>query len=153
MPEVLPDGLPERASASRFDFSQWADGQAWKFVRGEDYSTATETFRYNVKRWARKHGYEVQTRPLPALDEHGRPLAAAKAEPVALAVRFSRAAGRARRRSRSATTNGPSGTPADGAASDRAENPRTTAADAPAGVRADGSGAARRSGGPDPRAE
>lgn len=88
MPELLPDGLPERATRSRFDFIEWADGQAWKFVRGVDYTSSTQTFRHNVKRWAKRHGYELTTRPILALDEQGRPLAARAADPVGLAVRF-----------------------------------------------------------------
>jgi hypothetical protein len=88
MPELLPAGMPERPNRSRFDFDQWADGQAWKFVRGEDYTSSTLTFRHNVNRWAKRHGYEVKTRPLPALDDEGRPLPTRRAEPVGLAVCF-----------------------------------------------------------------
>lgn len=88
MPELLPDGIPDRASRSRFDFSDWADGRAWRFMRGDDYTSSTESFRYNVKRWAKAHGYKVQTRPLPDTDERGRPLPASKAETIGLAVRF-----------------------------------------------------------------
>jgi hypothetical protein len=88
LPQLLPNGLPESASRARFDFTEWADGQAWKFMRGEDYTSSTETFRYNVRRWAKAKGYEVETRPLPATDERGRPIPATKAEPVGLAVRF-----------------------------------------------------------------
>jgi hypothetical protein len=88
MPQLLPSGLPERASRARFDFTEWADGQAWKFMRGEDYSSSTDSFRYNVKRWAKARGFAVETRPLPATDERGRPIPASKGEPVGLAVRF-----------------------------------------------------------------
>ena len=88
MPQLLPNGLPDRARHSRFDFSEWADGQAWKFLRGEDYDSSTDSFRYNVKRWAAAHGYDAETRPLPATDERGRPLPATKADPVGLAVRL-----------------------------------------------------------------
>jgi hypothetical protein len=89
MPELLPDGLPERQSRSRFNFAQWADGQAWKFMRGEDYTSSTESFRYNVKRWAKANGYAVQTRPLSAVDSDGNELPASKADPAGLAVCFS----------------------------------------------------------------
>jgi hypothetical protein len=88
MPELLTDGLPERASRSKFDFSAWTDGQAWKFVKGEDYQSSTETFRYNVKRWAKQHGYKVELRPYPALDADGKEIPVTKADPVALGVRF-----------------------------------------------------------------
>jgi hypothetical protein len=88
MPELLTDGLPERVTRSKFDFSRWADGRAWKFVRGEDYDSSTETFRYNVKRWARDNGYEVELRPFPALDQDGHELPVTKADPVALGVKF-----------------------------------------------------------------
>lgn len=98
MPQLLPDGLPDRDSRSRFDFSDWADGRAWKFLRGEDYATSTATFRSNVKRWAKAHDYTVKTRPLPATDERGRPLAAAQAEPVGLAVCFTRGESAAKER-------------------------------------------------------
>lgn len=88
MPELLKDGLPERASRSRFDFARWADGQAWKFVRGSDYDSSTETFRSNVKRWARANGLEVELQPFPALDADGREIPVTKQDPIALGVRF-----------------------------------------------------------------
>jgi hypothetical protein len=93
MPQLLAEGLPERRSRSKFDFSQWANGQAWKFVKGEDYDSSTETFRYNVKRWAREHGYEVELRSYPALDREGREVPASKSDPIALGVVFSRNGG------------------------------------------------------------
>ena len=67
MPELLDEGLPERISQSKFDFSRWADGRAWKFVKGEDYQSTTESFRYNIKRWAKDNGYEASLRPYPAV--------------------------------------------------------------------------------------
>ena len=88
MPELLQDGVPERTSRSRFDFERWADGQAWKFVRGDDYQSTTETFRYNVKRWARARGIDVELQPFPALDRDGREVPVTKQDPVALGVRF-----------------------------------------------------------------
>lgn len=88
MPQILEQGLPEPMSRSKFNFSDWADGQAWKFVKGKDYDSTTETFRYNVKRWAKANGYTVECRPFPALDNRRRELPATKADPVALAVRF-----------------------------------------------------------------
>jgi hypothetical protein len=88
MPELLTEGLPERSSRSKFDFSQWADGQAWKFVKGTDYESSTETFRANVKRWAKLNGYEVELRPYLALDRAGRELPLVKADALALGVRF-----------------------------------------------------------------
>jgi hypothetical protein len=88
MPELLADGLPERSSRSKFDFSRWADGKAWKFVKGEDYDSSTETFRANLKRWARDHGYEVELRSYPALDRDGKEIPVTKADPVALGVIF-----------------------------------------------------------------
>lgn len=88
MPELLEEGLPERAARSKFDFTKWADGQAWKFVKGVDYKSSTETFRYNVRRWAKQRGIEVEVRPYPALDGDGNPLPATKADPAALGVRF-----------------------------------------------------------------
>lgn len=91
MPELLEDGLPERTTHSKFDFSRWADGQAWKFVKDEDYNSTTETFRYNVRRWAKANGYEAECRPLPMLDSNGQPLPATKADPIGLAVCFRRA--------------------------------------------------------------
>jgi hypothetical protein len=88
MPELLADGLPERTARSRFDFSKWADGQAWKFVKGDDYTSSTETFRYNVRRWARQQGIEVELRPYPAVDAEGNEIPLAKQDAVALGVRF-----------------------------------------------------------------
>lgn len=95
MPELLEAGLPEPASRSKFDFSEWANGEAWKFVKGKDYQSSTETFRYNVKRWAKANGYEVECRPFPAADKRGKDLPATKADPVALGVRFLRRNGSA----------------------------------------------------------
>jgi hypothetical protein len=88
MPQLLEDGLPKPRSRSKFDFTEWADGQAWKFVKGKDYDSSTETFRYNVKRWAKANGFAAECRPFPAHDKRGRELPATKADPVALAVRF-----------------------------------------------------------------
>lgn len=88
MPELLNDGLPERSARTKFDFAKWADGQAWKFVKGEDYTSSTETFRYNVKRWAKAQGIEVELRPFPELDRDGNEVPLMKADAVALGVRF-----------------------------------------------------------------
>jgi hypothetical protein len=88
MPELLNDGLPERAARSKFDFAKWADGQAWKFVKGQDYTSSTETFRYNVKRWAKAQGLEVELRPYPELDADGVEVPLTKADAIALGVRF-----------------------------------------------------------------
>lgn len=88
MPELLTDGFPDLSKRSKFDFAQWADGQAWRFVKGEDYESSTATFRHNVRRWARANGLAVETRPFPATDREGRELALSKADAVALAVRF-----------------------------------------------------------------
>lgn len=93
MPELLPEGLPDRAARSKFDFAQWADGQAWKFVKGTDYESSTETFRANVKRWAKVNGYEAELRPYPALDRAGREVPLIKSDGVALGVRFVRNGG------------------------------------------------------------
>ncbi len=88
MPELLPEGLPDKASRSKFDFAAWTDGQAWKFVKGSDYDSSTETFRANVKRWAKQNGYDVELRPYPALDRAGREIPLIKADGIALGVRF-----------------------------------------------------------------
>lgn len=88
MPELLTGGLPDRTSRSRFDFSEWTDGQAWKFVKGTDYDSSTETFRANVKRWAKLHGYAVELRPYPATDAAGQEIPLVKEDAVALGVRF-----------------------------------------------------------------
>jgi hypothetical protein len=88
VPELLNDGLPPRASRSRFDFSAWADGQAWKFVKGTDYESSTETFRTNVRKWARQQGFDVELRPYPATGTDGEGLPLTKADAVALGVRF-----------------------------------------------------------------
>lgn len=88
MPELLPEGLPDRTGRSKFDFSKWADGRAWKFVKGTDYESSTETFRANVKRWAKLHGYEVELRAYLAQDRGGHELPLVKADAVALGVIF-----------------------------------------------------------------
>ena len=88
MPELLPEGLPDRVNRSKFDFSKWTDGQAWKFVKGDDYDSSTETFRANVKRWAKLNDLDVELRPYPATDPDGREIPLVKADAVALGVRF-----------------------------------------------------------------
>jgi hypothetical protein len=88
MPELLNDGLPPKTTRTKFDFAQWADGQAWKFIKGADYDSATETFRMNVRKWAKAHGFEVELRPYPATDQRGEELPLTKADAVALGVRF-----------------------------------------------------------------
>ncbi len=57
-------------------------------MRGSDYDSTTETFRYNVKRWARAHDLEVELQLFPALDGDGREIPVTKEDPVALGVRF-----------------------------------------------------------------
>jgi hypothetical protein len=93
MPEMLQDGLPGPRRRSKFDFSEWADGQAWKFVKGKDYDSSTETFRYNVRRWAKANGFLVECRYVHALDKRRRELPVSKADPIGLAVRFTPAEG------------------------------------------------------------
>jgi hypothetical protein len=95
MPQMMPEGLPERAGWSRYDFSQWTDGKAWKFLRGEDYESSTESFRDNLRRWARSNGFEVTIRSIPATDERGRPLPRNQADPIGLGVCFSATNGKA----------------------------------------------------------
>jgi hypothetical protein len=90
MPQLLEDGLPQRLSRSKFDFSQWADGRAWKFVKGEDYESSTETFRANIRKWAKSNGFDVELRVYPALDDDGRALPVTRADPVAIGVCFRR---------------------------------------------------------------
>jgi hypothetical protein len=87
VPELL-DSMPERAPRSKLDFSQWADGQAWKFVRGEDYDSSTATFRSNLRRWARDNGFQIELRPYPALDDAGCEIPLTKADATAVGVRF-----------------------------------------------------------------
>lgn len=87
MPELL-DSMPERAARSKLDFSHWADGQAWKFVRGQDYDSSTATFRTNLRRWARDNGFQVELRPYPALDDEGHEIPLTKADATAIGVRF-----------------------------------------------------------------
>src|SRR3954464_3448651 len=86
MPQLLETGLPERRPRTKFDFAAWADGQAWKFVKGEDYDSSTETFRYNIRRWARERGYDVELRPYPALDADGHDVPLSKQDAVAVGV-------------------------------------------------------------------
>ena len=93
MPELLAEGLPARRSRSKFDFSKWADGKAWKFVKGDDYDSSTDTFRYNVKRWAKENGYEAEMRSFPSLDPDGKEIPVTKADPVAVAVVLGRNGG------------------------------------------------------------
>jgi hypothetical protein len=116
VPELLQEGLPDRSSRTKFDFAQWADGQAWKFVKGADYGSSTETFRANVKRWAKVSGYAVELRPYPALDRDGREIPLVKADAVALGVRFAVNGNGADRQSESASTPRRQAAPTDHAA-------------------------------------
>jgi hypothetical protein len=86
MPQLLQEGLPDRGTRSKFDFTAWADGQAWKFVKGEDYESSTETFRYNIRRWAKDNGFEAEVRPYPATDRAGDEVPLAKEDAVAVGV-------------------------------------------------------------------
>jgi len=88
MPEQLEDGLPERSTRAKYDFSKWTNGEAWKFVKGEDYTSSTESFRVNVKRWAKENNFDVEVRPFPALDREGRAIPVTKSDPIALGVQF-----------------------------------------------------------------
>lgn len=88
MPELLPEGFPDRAGRSKFDFSKWADGRSWKFVKGTDYDSSTETFRTNVRRWAKLNDYEVELRPYPAQDREGRAVPLIKTDAIGLGVKF-----------------------------------------------------------------
>jgi hypothetical protein len=95
MPDLLEDGLPQPVKRNKFDFAEWADGRAWRFVKGQDYHSSTETFREHVRRWANENGYEVEFRPYRAEDERGDEIPLAKADAVALGVQFARRNGRA----------------------------------------------------------
>jgi hypothetical protein len=101
MPELLNDGLPQPARRNKFDFSEWADGRAWRFVKGQDYESSTETFREHIRRWAKEHGYEVEFRPYRAEGIDGEEVPLAKQDAVALGVQFTQRNGRrpAQRRS------------------------------------------------------
>jgi hypothetical protein len=88
LPELLENGLPPRSSRTKFDFTQWADGQAWRFTKGEDYTSSTESFRSAVKKWAKVNGYEVELRAFPAVDGDGNEVPVTKTDPIALGVRF-----------------------------------------------------------------
>jgi hypothetical protein len=83
MPDLLEDGLPQPVKRNKFDFAEWADGRAWRFVKGQDYHSSTETFREHVRRWANDE------------DERGDEIPLAKADAVALGVQFARRNGRA----------------------------------------------------------
>jgi hypothetical protein len=103
-------------SRSKFDFSQWANGEAWKFVKGADYDSSTETFRSNIKRWAKLNGFELEIRPYPAVDRAGHEIPLVKSDAIALGVRFVR--------------NG-SHSPGDEAEAEAEAEPRTPAAARP----------------------
>lgn len=94
MPELLQELPPRRTRKSDIDLTQWADGQPWRFVKGEDYSSSTDTFRSVVRRWAKEHGYDVELRPYPALDGEGREVPLSKADGIALGIRFAQQATR-----------------------------------------------------------
>jgi hypothetical protein len=94
MPELLNDGLPQPVRRSKFDFSEWADGRAWRFVRGQDYDSSTETFREHVRRWAKENSYEVEFRPYRAEGPDGEEIPLAKSDAIALGVQFTSRNGR-----------------------------------------------------------
>jgi hypothetical protein len=88
MPQLLTDGLPPRTNRTKYDFSEWADGRAWRFEKGTDYVSSTETFRSTLRKWAKANRLEVEIRPFPALDADGQELPLTTADAVALGVRF-----------------------------------------------------------------
>ena len=95
MPDLLADGLPQPARRNKFDFAEWADGRAWRFVKGRDYDSSTETFREHVRRWAKENDYQVEFRPYRAEDPEGEEIPLAKSDAIALGVQFTRRNGRA----------------------------------------------------------
>jgi hypothetical protein len=94
MPDLLEGGLPQPARRNKFDFAQWADGRAWRFVKGQDYESSTETFREHVRRWAKENGFEVEFRPYRAEDASGEEIPLSRSDAVALGVQFKQRNGR-----------------------------------------------------------
>jgi hypothetical protein len=95
MPDLLDDGLPLPVRRNKFDFAEWADGRAWRFVKGQDYDSSTETFREHIRRWAKENGYDVEFRPYRAEDASGEEIPLTKSDAIALGVQFSQRNGRA----------------------------------------------------------
>ncbi len=95
MPDLLTDGLPDRSRRNKFEFAEWADGRAWRFVKGKDYDSSTETFRSHVRRWAKTNGYDVELRPYLATDADGKEIPLTRNDAVALGIQFTRRNGRA----------------------------------------------------------
>lgn len=108
MPELLNDGLPQPVRRNKFDFSEWADGRAWRFVKGQDYQSSTETFREHVRRWAKENGYEVEFRPYRGEDPNGDELPLSKHDAIALGVQLTRRNGRKPPSRRASTSPDPS---------------------------------------------
>jgi hypothetical protein len=107
MPELLSDGLPQPVRHTKFDFAEWADGRAWRFVKGQDYHSTTDTFREHVRRWAKENGYEVEFRPYRAQNPDGDELPLAKHDAIALGVQFARRNGRRQSTRRSSAGSDP----------------------------------------------
>jgi hypothetical protein len=94
MPDLLEGGLPQPARRNKFDFTEWADGRAWRFVKGQDYDSSTETFREHIRRWAKENGYEVEFRPYRAEGADGEEIPLSRSDAIALGVQFTRRNGR-----------------------------------------------------------
>lgn len=95
MPDLLEGGLPKPSRRNKFDFTEWADGRAWRFVKGQDYESSTDTFREHVRRWAKENGYDVEFRPYRAEDAGGEEIPLSRSDAIALGVQFTRRNGRA----------------------------------------------------------
>ena len=78
------EGFPPRRT--QWDFSEVADGDVYLLRRGEDFDITVAAMAAAARRWARQHGYDVQTRS--EFDEQ-RP----ERPKVGLYVRFRRRSG------------------------------------------------------------
>jgi len=57
---ALGDNPPP--SAARYPWDEWADGNTWHLVEGDDYHTSTDNFIDTAKKWARRHGQCLRRR-------------------------------------------------------------------------------------------
>lgn len=60
--DELPDRGKGPGATAKYPWSDWADGQAWLALRGEDYTVREGAFRSALASHARNHGMSVTTR-------------------------------------------------------------------------------------------
>jgi hypothetical protein len=53
------------AMARRYPWKEWADGDVWLILRGEDYLVSDDSFRVSARMYATRHGMFLRSRKDP----------------------------------------------------------------------------------------